>query len=425
METSKTGAAIPIEFNPDLDFKESLARNVGLSFEKCFQCGTCSTTCSLSPDDAPFPRKEMAWAAWGLKDHLTSDPDIWLCYQCNDCSTRCPRGARPGDLLSSARQQAALRYALFPTVGRLFSRSSSILLLLAVPAILLAAGFLLKEPIEQALGISVSMGEQIHYSYSSVFPHWFLNSLFGLVTLFVILSFMVGARRLWNGFSVHYSNPGVNPGGSLWSATVTVFKRIFLHENFSECTRSHSRHLSHMMVFFGFLSLTAVTIWVITLSINPIAGTYLIYPFGFWHPWKLLANVGGLALFLGTGLMIKDRLIGDDKAESHSYTDWFLLVTLFFVIASGFATEALHFVRLEPHRHIVYFFHLVFVMVLFVGLPFTKLSHVVYRTVALIYAEYNGRVLKTAGETEVVLARSEGSGIDQAGEVETSAVAES
>ena len=90
---------------PDMDFIQELLDGAE-SYRKCFQCGTCSGTCALSPDKSPFPRRQMAWAVWGMKDRLIRSPDIWLCYQCNDCTTRCPRDARPGDLLAAVRQQA-------------------------------------------------------------------------------------------------------------------------------------------------------------------------------------------------------------------------------------------------------------------------------------------------------------------------------
>ena len=90
-----------VVIEPDLEFIRDLSRQTGEPYKKCFQCGTCAATCPISPDMHPFPRKEMAWAAWGMKDRLVADPDVWLCHQCNDCSLRCPRGARPGDVLAA------------------------------------------------------------------------------------------------------------------------------------------------------------------------------------------------------------------------------------------------------------------------------------------------------------------------------------
>ena len=187
----------PIRIDPDLDFIRSLNQRVGNTLNKCFQCGTCSATCELSSDSLPIPRKEMAWASWGMKEQLLNDPDLWLCYQCNDCSTRCPRGARPGDVLAALRQEAVIHHAFPRFFGRWANQPHFIPLLLGIPAALLTLALFLRDPLESALGISRSLGPRISYSYSNVLPHWLLNTLFLLIAFLAVLSMIGGVLRLW------------------------------------------------------------------------------------------------------------------------------------------------------------------------------------------------------------------------------------
>ncbi len=109
---------------PDLNFIKDVKSLGGDSLKKCFQCATCSVVCKLTPEEKPFPRKEMIWAQWGLKDKLMQDPDIWLCYNCNDCSVHCPRGAKPGEVLAAVRNYSFINLAFPRLMGKALSQAA-------------------------------------------------------------------------------------------------------------------------------------------------------------------------------------------------------------------------------------------------------------------------------------------------------------
>ncbi len=397
---------------PDLDFIRTLGRHAGDSFKKCFQCGTCSATCTLSPDLRPFPRKQMAWATWGRKDLLLKDPDVWLCHQCNDCSTRCPRGARPGDVLAAVRQESVRHCAAPRFLGRWMNQPQCIPLLLGIPAGLLTLALFVRGPIADALGIAPRTTDRIVYAYSSMFPHWLLNGFFALFGLLVFMVVVTGVARFWRSLSAGAAlnggaalggistlkgatalNTTSSPGKGLLLSIGSVLKNIITHHNFAECTAARSRFLSHLSVFFGFIALSLVSMWVVTARHNPLIHDAFVYPFGFWSPWKILANLGGLALIGGCLLMVWDRLKADAKVGRGTYFDWLLISKLILVTITGFITEVLHYLRLEPHRHIAYFVHLVFVCAVLMYLPYSKLAHLVYRAVAMVIAERSGRTV--------------------------------
>lgn len=381
----------PAWIKPDIDFIRVLSKESSNTFKLCMQCGTCSVTCGVSPDRAPFPRKEMAWATWGLKNRLLGDPDVWLCHQCNDCSTRCPRGARPGDVLASIRQEIIAHFAVPRFLGKWVRKPQYIPLLLAIPAVLLGLILLVRDPVERALGFSNQVSDRIVFSYSSVFPHWALNSLFLFFSALALLAAVASVVRYWRVMKSRSARDGFVPSGKgLGASIATAIKKIIVHEKFASCTTENSRFLPHLCVFFGFIALLVVTFWVITNSLNPLIQGSFVYPFDFWNPLKLFANIGGAALIIGCVLMIYDRLYGEN-ASSSAYSDWFFLLLLLAVVGTGFVTELLHYARLVPHRHVAYFIHLVFAFTLIVYLPYTKFAHLIYRTAALAFIELTDR----------------------------------
>jgi quinone-modifying oxidoreductase subunit QmoC len=382
----------PVRVDPDLEFIRALQKSGGDSLKKCMQCGNCSAACPLSPDLNPFPRKEMAWALWGMKDRLLSDPDIWLCHHCNDCSTNCPRQTRPGDVLGAVRQQCILHFAFPGFLARWVSNPKYIPVLLAIPAILLGLATKVREPLGDALGLSVPAEESIIYSFVPMFPHWLLNTFFGFFSLLAFMAAIIGVSRFakaLKGSSVWGVDP--QPVKGVFASIGSVLVKVFAHDRFTSCETDHSRSISHFFVFFGFLSLSLVSLWVITGPYNPLIQSDFIYPFNLLSPWKLLANIGGLAVLTGALLMIWERLYFGHLAGTSSYFDWLLVWSVFLVVASGFATELLHYLRMAPHRHVAYFIHLVFVFALLIYLPYSKFAHMLYRTTAMVFAERYGR----------------------------------
>ena len=109
-------SSLPLLTVPDTGAKQQILTLGAEHLNKCYQCGTCSVVCPLTPDTSAFPRKEMAWAQWGLSDKLASDGDAWLCHQCNECNTHCPRGAMPGDLMAAVRHFQIEHYS-FPKMA--------------------------------------------------------------------------------------------------------------------------------------------------------------------------------------------------------------------------------------------------------------------------------------------------------------------
>ncbi len=123
----------------DLGFIRYIKKAGGSDLKKCYQCATCSSVCSLSPAEKPFPRKEMLLAGWGQEKKLVSDPDIWLCYQCNDCATYCPRGAKPGNVLAAIRSYIYQYYAVPSFMGKALANPKALPLLFLAPMAVLAA----------------------------------------------------------------------------------------------------------------------------------------------------------------------------------------------------------------------------------------------------------------------------------------------
>jgi quinone-modifying oxidoreductase subunit QmoC len=388
-----------LSLNPDREFVDAVIASGGSDLKKCYQCATCAVVCELACEAHAFPRKEMHWAQWGLKDRLVNDPDIWLCHQCNDCSLRCPRGARPGDVLAAIRRQTIEHFAFPHIVSRwVNSVRATPFMLVLVPALLLVAALLVRDPLAAALGLHG--GHEAFYA--EFFPHWLLIGFYTGFTLLAFAGLIVGLVRFWKGMKAQDEAMGrPEPDRGFLSAFTSVLADIFTHRKFDYCGDQKQRRMSHLMTFYGFLALFVVTVWaVVDLYVMPSLGVESMYPFNLGHPMKILANLGGIILVVGSGKAIWDRIRAPEDGNHQSTAfDWVFLWLLFWVGVTGFATQAFRFTvtpetmgAYEYTAYAVYFVHLVLVFGLLVYLPYSKFAHMWYRTLAMTYAAMTGRV---------------------------------
>jgi quinone-modifying oxidoreductase subunit QmoC len=375
---------------PDLDFIKEVGALGGEDLKKCYQCATCSVACPISPDTKPFPRKEMIAASWGLKDKLVGNADIWLCHNCGDCSTLCPREAKPADVIAAVRSYTIEEYAQPKVLARAMKDPKKLPILLAIPAVL----FLVVGMITGLMDLTPDMSEGIkHWKFVST---WLVDMLMLPAAIFAAAVFALGLKRFLADIHQNALAEGkttkekIEPIGMVM-AFIRIIPTILLHRKFSECTENKDRETAHQLTLYGFIGLFIVT----NIFFVVMYGSYLL-PSGPLHgPWsqlnpvKWLANISGVALIVGTSLMIKNR--SSKKDQKSTYFDWYLVYMALGLGVSGMGAQLTRLAGMAGVSFAVYYIHLILIWALFAYLPFSKLAHLVYRTVAMTYNEYAGR----------------------------------
>ncbi len=373
---------------PDLNFVKDIIASGGESLKKCYQCSTCTVVCDVTPDEKPFPRKEMLYAQWGMKDKLINNPDVWLCHQCSDCTAYCPRGAKPGEVLGAIRKMTIQEYSPTP-FAKMAGDPKYLLVLFAIPVLIF-------------LGIIGSLG---HFSniprgddggivYSHFIPVPFIDTVFILASIFAVVSFFISIKKYWSAMSA-----GMQLKGNVMDGLKATLGDILSHDRFQKCTVTKDRSTAHLLVFYAFIGLAITTAWGVVYlyghEIFGITATSLFHfgetPYPLYDPMKIVGNASALALLLGILFVTANRLKNAEKAGSGSYFDWLFIVVIFTIVVTGILSEVLRLSDVDPLAYIVYFIHLVFIFFLFAYAPFSKMAHMVYRTTAMVFAKQAGR----------------------------------
>ncbi len=381
---------------PDRELLRCVLGSGGGALRQCVQCATCSAVCGLAAEQAPLPRKEMLWAQWGMRDRIMSDVDLWLCHECHDCTERCPRGARPGDVMAALRRECVVHFSVPRFLGRAATRPAHLVWFISGSVALLLAATVIWDRTEVSVSQLANSGPRIVIPFCVALPHSLLIALFGSVLLFDCLVLGAALTRFWRALRAAQCRTPTETQAATGSTGIgATLRRVIWHRDFARCTDQAPRRFSHTLVALSMLGLGWVDFWVVTARYNPLR-TGLVYPLGFFDPWKLLANLAGVGLTIGCVMMMRDRLRRGTRAGRRSrptgtYSDWLLLMLLMAVVLTGFITQALHLARLDSERSWAYALHLVTVLTFFVLLPYSKLAHVGFRTVAMVFAERYGQ----------------------------------
>ncbi len=383
-----------IKMEPDLQAIKEIQAIGADTLKKCYQCATCSTVCPLSPDEAPFPRKQMILAQWGFKERLINDPAIWLCHQCGDCSKYCPRQANPGEVLAALRLSVIRELMPFKFLNTFYNNlwGFPILFLISLFFILLAA-----------IG---TFGGIPNFFNAESFPYggpsyeiWFLHLparilmidvVFIPLTVFVIIILLSAINRIWNFYLDTYKIPQAYRY-KVWSILkvylIPAIAEILNHTRFEKCEANKWRALPHKVLLWAFIILAFTTAIVFVMA--DILGFHTPWH-PLLHPVKWLGNIGGLMLLYGIISIALGRSRAEvEKSVRTSYPDSLLIYLILFIGLTGFGIEIFRSIpSIKNATSLIYLIHLALVFILFLGVAYSKFTHLVFRTTAIVFDLY-------------------------------------
>lgn len=373
-----------IRVNPKLI--DELERFGSEDVHNCYHCGNCSAVCPHTDEFFVFPRKSMRSLQMGLERKLERSIEPWLCYYCGQCSEQCPRNAQPGETMMSLRRWLISRYDL-TGLARLFYRSwkSELAAVLAVALFtgvgLLAYGF-------WQGNIRIYDGAGAFLPSSSI--HIFDLAVGGLMFLFLA----VNSVRMW-WLIMDPKEEGIS--WSLYLKKILLLPwHFFTQKRYAECESGqpgtvHIPWLLHLGIALGYVTmLVLVMVFLHTLQAGPQIH-WSVHVFGY------LASIGLLA---GTTYMLHGRLKKTRVQYLRSQgSDWIFVTLLFIITVTGILQHILHRVGLPLAANIVYVLHLMVVVPWLLRMPFSKWAHMIYRPLAMYFADIQRGVLAARAAT--------------------------
>jgi len=372
------------------------AIETGGDFKKCMQCATCTSVCSLSTEENPFPRRQMLLAQLRMQSHMLADPAPWLCFYCGDCSKICPRGANPGENMMALRRYLTTKYD-WTGLSRLMYRSvwAELGVLLLVAALVVGVftvpqsfgfGLLAHSPAEARTVVMLN-----YFAPTMVVHH--ADRVLALVLSFFLLT---NAARMFFYLTRGKSVP--------LRAYVTQLPEFVLQAltqaRWRKCAdrTAISNWLRHLFLVTGYG--TIFTLVVIFLPWFQVENSS-------FHWTSILGYYSTAVLLVTTAWILLDRMT--KRTEMHRFShlsDWLFPILLFLTAATGIAVNVLRLENLAMPTYYMYTIHMaIAVPMLIVEVPFGKWAHLLYRPLAIYVAAVQRKESEASAQEMVAAAQ--------------------
>lgn len=356
-----------------MSVNESLATEGKRQMQICNACRYCEGYCAV-------------WRAIEWRQNYTEKDLAYfsnLCHDCRDCVFACPFttphefGVNPPKLFAGLREETYREYAWPGGFKKLVGRGSRGFWIAAVVAMILIVVL-----VAAINGPTVLVQRHVGTgAFYKVISELVLEIVFGVLGLWLLAGWVVGANRFWRDIKSESAQPVT--GRDIRRAASHAMRLRYLGKGSTEEDLGANRKWMHHLVAYGFLLDFASTILAAIYShIFHIDAPYPVY-----HPVVILGILGGISIIIGASGMLyaRSRSTDDLKDCSAVRSGNAFSVSLLMVALTGMLVL---FFRTTDAMPIILAVHLGTVASLFFTAPYTKFVHFIYRYLALVrYAQ--------------------------------------
>ncbi len=345
--------------------------------EACMQCGNCASACPLSTGENTFPRKIYRYLQLGLKDKLLESPEPWLCYYCGECNTDCPRGAEPAETMMAARRWLMTQYDWTGLASRFYTSPKTEVGAFLGIALFVVMLFLIFHGPVVTNRVELTTFAPVHW------VHLGDQIMIG----FVFMMLFSNAAHMYSGIM-----QGTKIPLRLYITQAPVFfLNYFTQKRWRKCgTGPGSAWWRHLFLFSGWVAME-----ILVMGYLSAFQTDIVHPF--WYPTRMLGYYATIALMVGSTSMLYSRWF-KKEAKLHRYSDFtdvFFLVLIITIAVTGILVHIFRLAGLPVMTYTTYVTHVaICVGMLCLMIPFGKLSHLMYRPLAIFLTTLKEKALR-------------------------------